>query len=319
MAMMLFAIYVVVNHLNALTPKVIWTAIGILAVSVAGRFLFQWLMDICMSAKGFDMFRDYRLAIGERMRKVPMGYFSEQRLSTIQMVLTSTVMELEQYSMLAITDLTGGVLMTLVMMVFFLFYNPIFALVTLAGLCVGMWLLHIIQAAAIKHTPKVLAAQENMTTQALEYVRGISVLRAFSQLEGSESAVYESFDRKRQADLEQEYASLPLLKIYQAVYKITGCVLMFTAVALYLAGSIKLTYCLMFIISAFLVYAEMEQMGDGAFLARKITTELNRLEAVTDMPEMDTSTKELKPRNFDIEFRNVSFGMIPVGSSTMCL
>lgn len=308
MAMMMFAVYVVVDHLNALNAQVILRALSILLGSIAGRFLFQWLMDICMSAKGFDMFRDYRLSIGERMRKAPMGYFSEQRLGSIQTVLTSTVIELEQYSMMAITDLTGGVLMTLVMMVFFLFYNPIFALVTLCGLCIGMWVLHIIQIAAGKYTPKVLAAQENMTTQALEYVRGISVLRSFSQGEGSEDGVYESFDRKRQADLEQEYASLPLLKIYQAVYKVTGCLLMFTAVALYLAGSITLTYCLMFIISAFLVYAEMEQMGDGAFLARKITTELNRLEAVTDMPKMDNSTKELKPQSFDIELRNVSFG-----------
>lgn len=156
-----------------------------------------------------------------------MEYFSEQRLGSIQTVLTSTVNELEQYSMLAITDLTGGVLMTPVMMVYFLFYNPIFAPLTLAGLFVGMLVLHIIQHQATKHTPEVLAAQENMTIQAMEYIRGIAVLRAFSQANGSENEVYESFDRKRQADLDQEYATLPLLKVYQAVYKTTpwppGC------------------------------------------------------------------------------------------------
>jgi ATP-binding cassette subfamily B protein len=307
MAMMLLAVFVIVQNLEHLTPKHIWTALGILAASIAGRFLFQWLMDIAMSAKGFDMFRDYRLSIGDRMRKSPMGYFSEQKLGSIQTVLTSTVNELEQYSMMAITDLTGGVLMTLVMMVFFLFYNPVFALITLAGLCVGMLVLNLIQNKAIKHTPNVLAAQENMTIQVIEYIRGISVLRAFSQSNGAENAVYESFDRKRQADLDQEYASLPLLKIYQAVYKITGCGLMFTACALYISGGITLSYCLMFIISAFLVYSEMEQMGDGAFLARKITTELNRIETVTDMPEMDTSANILVPENYDIELRDVSF------------
>ncbi len=147
-----------------------------------------------------------------------------------------------------------------------------------------------------------------MTIQSLEYIRGIAVLRAFSQAHGSEDTVYASFERKRQADLEQEYASLPLLKIYQAVYKVTGCVLMFAAVTFFLAGQISLSYCLMFIIAAFIVYSEMEQMGDGAFLARKITTELNRLETVTNMPKMDTSSAELQPQNFDIELQNVSFG-----------
>lgn len=308
MGLMIFAIFIVVQNLDALTGKVIWTAFAILIVSVAGRFLFQWLMDISMSAKGYDMFRDYRLAIGERMRKAPMGYFSEQKLGSIQTALTSTVTELEQYSMLAITDLTGGVLMTVVMMVYFLFFEPIFALITLAGLCVGMLVLHAIQREAIRHTPKVLAAQEHMTTQALEYIRGISVLRSFSQEEGSEGAVYESFDRKRQADLDQEYASLPLLKLYQAVYKVTGCVMMFAAAVLYIGNKIPMSYCLMFIVCSFIVYSEMEQMGDGAFLARKITAELNRLETVTAMPEMDISHKELKPENFDIQLKDISFG-----------
>ena len=210
--------------------------------------------------------------------------------------------------MMAIMDLTGGVLMALAVTAFFLIVQPLFALITLVGLGLGMLILHIIQWEAVKHTPNVLAAQENMTIQALEYIRGISVLRAFSQADGSEGAVYAAFDRKRQADLDQEYASLPLLKIYSAVYKLTGCVMMFAAAALYVAGSISLSYCLLFIISSFIVYSEMEQMGDGAFMARKITTELNRLEAVTDMPRMDTSEWKLEPECFDIELRDISFG-----------
>ena len=105
-------------------------------------------------------------------------------------------------------------ILTLVMMVYFLFFAPVFALITLVGLCAGMAVLHMIQKAAAKHTPKVLAAQENMTIQALEYIRGISVLRAFSQDGGSENAVSEAFEQKRQADLDQEYASLPLSLIH---------------------------------------------------------------------------------------------------------
>lgn len=112
MAMMLMAVYVVISHLDSLTAEVIGQGLGILIASVFGRFLFQWLEDISMSAKGFDIFRDYRLAIGEKMKSAPMGYFSDQRLGTIQTTLTSTVVELEQYSMLFITDITGGVSMS---------------------------------------------------------------------------------------------------------------------------------------------------------------------------------------------------------------
>lgn len=308
MAMIIFAIFLILNNLDALNSKVILNSLWILLGSIFGRFLFQWLMDISMSAKGFDMFRDYRLNIGDRLKKAPMGYFSEQKLGTIQTVLTSTVVELEQYSMLAITDLTGGVFMALVMTILFLFYNPLFSVLTLIGLGVGMWVLSLIQKSAVKHTPLVQAAQENLVTQSLEYIRGIAVMRAFSIDREYEEAVYKAFDRKKQADLDQEHAAAGLLKWYSAVYKITGSLLMLLSVTLYLTDAISLVYCLMFIICAFIVYSEMEQMGDGAFLAKKITTELDRLENVTKMPVMNTSSRELKPEHFDIELKNVTFG-----------
>lgn len=307
MSLMLLAVYIVVDNLEGLTSQTIRSAVFVLIGSVLGRFLFQWLMDISMSAKGFDMFRDYRLEIGEKLKKAPMGYFSEQRLGSIQTVLTSTIVELEQYSMLAIMDLTGGVFMALVITVMFLFVSPPMALLSLAGLMAGIAVLHVISRRAAKHTPIVLAAQENLVTQSLEYIKGISVLRSFSQTVSSEGAVYTAFDRKRQADLAQEHASVGLMKGFTAVFKITGCGMLFLASALYLSGIITLPYCLMFLVSAFLIYSEFEQMGDGAFLSKKINTELDRLETVTEIPDMDTTSEELVSDNFDIELRNVSF------------
>ena len=60
MSLILIAVYVVAENLNHLTMKTVWSALGIVTVSILLRILFQWLMDITMSARGFDMFRDYR-------------------------------------------------------------------------------------------------------------------------------------------------------------------------------------------------------------------------------------------------------------------
>lgn len=307
MAMMLLAIYVVVDHLDSLTTGVIFQALYILIGSIAGRFLFQWLCDISMSAKGFDMFRDYRLAIGEKMKSAPMGYFSEQRLGAIQTTLTSTVVELEQYSMLFITDMTGGVSMAVIVIVMLGFYSIWMSLLSLVGLLVGLLVMNRLVAAAAIHTARVQAAQEHLVTQSLEYIRGIAVLRAFSQTEGRDGAVYESFRRRQQAALEQERASLPLLRLYTLVYKVTSCGLLFLAAALYLEGQIPLSYCFMFLVASFILYSEMESMGDGAFLSKKITTELDRLETVTNIPTMDKTDRALDARRFDIELKDVTF------------
>ena len=307
MAVMLLAVFVVVENLEHLSRGVILQALYILIGSIAGRFLFQWLGDISMSAKGFDMFRDYRLAIGEKMKSAPMGYFSEQRLGTIQTTLTSTVVELEQYSMLFITDMTGGISMAVIIIVCMAFYSPLMSLLSLVGLLAGLLVMNRLIHAAATHTVKVQEAQEHLVTQSLEYIRGIAVMRAFCRNEGRDGAVYEAFRERQQAALDQEKASLPLLRLYTLVYKLTGCGLLFLAAALYLQGTISLSYCFMFLVAAFIIYSEMETMGDGAFLSKKITTELDRLEAVTNIPGMDRSDRELEAERFDIELRDISF------------
>ena len=56
------------------------------------------------------------------------------------------------------------------------------------------------------------------------------------------------------------------MKLYEAVFKITSCLLFLLSALLYLWGVIALPYCLLFIICAFLMFMELELMNDGAFL-----------------------------------------------------
>ena len=163
-------------------------------------------------------------------------------------------------------------------------------------------------------------AQEELVTQSLEYIRGIAVLRSFSQTVGQDGAAYQSFRRRQKAALDQEKAALPALRLYILVFKLTGCALMFLSTFLYLQGAISLTYCFLFLVASFILYSEMEVMGDGSFLDKKIATELDRLEAVTNIPSLDRTDKALAPGRFDIELKDVSFSYGGGGrSSTMFL
>ena len=108
---MMFGVFWILLHLDGLSPAIIGQAFGVILGSVLGRFFFQWMYDRTMSGSGYDIFRDYRLEIGERLKQAPMGYFSEQNLGTIQAMLTTTIADLEGYSMLAIEQMTSGVAM----------------------------------------------------------------------------------------------------------------------------------------------------------------------------------------------------------------
>ena len=93
---MMFGVFWILLHLDNLTPTIIGQAFCVILGSVLGRFCFQWMYDRTMSGSGYDIFRDYRLKIGDRLKQAPMGYFSEQNLGTIQAMLTTTIADLEE-------------------------------------------------------------------------------------------------------------------------------------------------------------------------------------------------------------------------------
>lgn len=273
-----------------------------------GRFFFQWMYDRTMSGTGYDIFRDYRLEIGEKLKQAPMGYFSEQNLGTIQTILTTTIADLEGYSMLAIEQMTSGVAMAALMSIMMFFFNPIIAILSLIGLLLGLLVLRWVRSRAAQYAPIYQEAQENLVSKTMEYIRGISVLRSFSKGEEGQREVRSAFQKKWDADYGQEKATAGVLRFYILVYKLMSCVLIAAAGLLFMAGKISLPYCLTFLFCAFTVYSDLETMGNSAFLSKKINTELDRLEEVTNIPQMDTSTDKLETSHYDITLDHVSFG-----------
>lgn len=197
--------------------------------------------------------------------------------------------------------------MAVIIIIMLGFYSLPMALLSLAGLAAGLLVLRVIQKRATIFTMKVQGAQEKMVTEVLEYIRGIAVLRAFLQDKEGQSAVYQAFESRRQAAYEQEHAAAGIMKLYSFVFKLTSCGLLFLASVLYLKGAFPLSYCLMFLVSSFLIYAELETMGDGAFLARKINNELDRLGLIADIPSLDRTDRSFGPGSSDIELRDVTF------------
>ena len=82
-----------------------------------------------------------------------MGYFSEQNLGTIQAMLTTTIADLEGYSMLAIEQMTSGVAMTILTSVMMFFFSPVIAGLSLAGLVLGMLVLRWVRLRAAQYAP----------------------------------------------------------------------------------------------------------------------------------------------------------------------
>lgn len=286
MAGMLGAIWWAVEMRGALSGTVALQCLGLLLASVAGQYACQYLIDVKMDAEGFHIFRDLRLRVGDRLKDAPMGFFSEQRLAAI-------------------------------MGAFFLVVAPPIAGITFLGIAAGLAVLNVLLRRAGKATGDVLAAQEAMSDTVFEYARGMVTLRMYATPDESLARVKGAFEAKRTADERQEAAAQGLLKLYALVFNLASCGVLFAACALYLSGALPLSWALTLLAASFMIYGELIAANNGAFLAKKIGNELDRVDEVCALPHQDTTDAELRPGSFDIELERVSFAYDAAGGEVI--
>lgn len=308
MAGMLAAVWWALEQRDSLDLSVALQCLGILLASVAGQYLFQYLVDIKMDAQGFHIFRDLRLRVGDCLKGAPMGYFSEQRLSAITTTLTTTVHQLEEFMTICLTGLSGGVAMAVIMGAFFLAFAPPVAAITFAGIAVGLIVLEWLRRRSTAVTKEVTAAQEAMTDAVIEFARGMAVLRAYASHDAALVDIKRAFEQKRLADYHQEAAAQGVLKLYALVFNLASCAVLFAACALYLAGALPMTWALTLMVAAFMIYGELISANNSAFLTKKIEGELDRIDEVCAIPKQDTTDEPLSPQGFDLVMEEVSFG-----------
>ena len=305
---MLFSVLFILINLEKLNMLIILQAVLIVGISILGRFIFQYLCDRNLSASGYEIFRDKRIEIGEKLKKAPMGYFSEKNLGTIQTILTTTISDLEAMAMLAVNFIVGGFFHAFSMTVMLLIFCYPVGLISLTAIILGIAVLGLIAKQAETHSSVMQEAQEQLVTHAIEYIRGISVLRSFKKGKEGKDKIEEAFSKKCNVDIAVTEATALVMKLYEMIYKVASCVLVFVAEILYLHHSIPLSYTLMFIVSAFLIFMELELINNGAFLSKMLATQLDRLEYISDIPSLDENGKDITINSYDIEFKNVDFG-----------
>lgn len=322
----IFAILNILLNIRGLTVNTIWSSTWILAGSVVGKSIMKYLICIYMSANGYKVFCEKRLETGNRMKRAPMGFFSEQNLGMINTALSSATTELESFSMVAVDNIVGGIIQAVFVMLVLLYFNWQVALLALVGMLLSSSVLKLVKSRTTKQAPRREAAREKMVSKVIEYIQGISVIRAFGRQPDDE--IDQVLEETKDSYITMEKQVMGIVHLYKGILEVfTGMILGCTAWQMFF-GQLNFPVGVMFLISSFTIYSQMETMGNGAFLLRMLDSSLNRMERVMNIPIMDEGAKKIDPENCDIQLRNVSFGydsrtiikninlVIPQGTST---
>jgi ABC-type multidrug transport system fused ATPase/permease subunit len=97
------------------------------------------------------------------------------------------------------------------------------------------------------------------------------------------------------------------IRRFLGISRETGAKFWTDSLKFYFAGTMELLYCIMMMISAFMVYESLDSMSSFTALMRNIRIAVTQTKEILDMPPMDIDGEELTPEVRDIELRNVGF------------
>ncbi len=304
------AVFIVLTELQAghpITGQTWGIVVGLIAGGLLLRILFKYLVYRLQSTAGFEFVARERIALGDRLRNVPMGFFHDNSMGDITATVTTDLNFLENYSMHILDKVTTGVLSMIVMAACILAFDRRIGLIFVAGILLSFPIYSFMQRKGKDLSAKRQKIQSEAVSATLEYVQGISVVKSFNMCDKNLSDIEDAYEKNADASYGVERVFTPLNMTYSLVFRIAACVIMLFAGILAVGGDLSFANLAVILIASFTIFNPIEVMGQMTTMIRTMDAALDRVERIKKAKKIDEDGKDIVLDSFDIAFQHVSF------------
>lgn len=304
------AVFLVLMELQngqSLTGQTWGIVIGFIAGGLILRMVFKYLVYRLQSTAGFEFVARERIALGDRLRNVPMGFFHDNSVGDITATVTTDLNFLENYSMHILDKVTTGVLSMIVMAACILAFDWRIGLIFVAGILLSFPIYSHMQKKGKALSAKRQKIQSEAVAATLEYVQGISVVKSYNMCDKNLSDIEDAYEKNAAASYGVERVFTPLNMTYSMVFRISACIIMLFAGILAVGGDLSFANLAVILIASFTIFNPIEVMGQMTTMIRTMDAALDRVERIKKAKKIDENGRDLPLDSFDIAFEHVSF------------
>lgn len=308
-AMKIPAIMIVLMDItdNTLSSKTVFLSLAIMFVSITVDFFVRKKSAMLQTEAGYNAAANKRIEIAQHLRYLPMGYFNKNSLGSITSVATNTMENLGDVATRVVMMSTQGILNTALIIVMLLCFDSRIGLIAAAGVILFFVVNSLLQKAGDKLSAEKVESDQKLVSEIMEYVQGIAEVKSYNLFGKQTKKLNKAIDNNVKVNTEMEFAFIPYMTIQNIITKLTGAVMMFVSVLLYLNGSMSLMICIGMTICAFMLYSSLEQAGSYSALLRTIDICIDKAQKILDLDTMDIDGKDIIPQNYDIDVNNIEF------------
>lgn len=285
-------------------------AIAAFVVSVANILLyFAALMLSHLSA--FRIETNMRRTAMERLMHVPLGFFDTQNTGRMRKIIDEDSSQTHTFVAHILPDVAGSVVAPIGIIVLLLAVDWQLGIAAMVPIVCAFGIMGYMMNPKNNDFQRMyLDAQEKMSAEAVEYVRGIPVVKVFQQTVFSFKRFHDSIINYR--DLVIRYTLLWRTPMSAYTIAINAFAFLLVPTGIILIGhggetSIIVSDMVLYVLIAPIIAANVMKamhLSQNLFLANEA---VDRLEKLTATPPLPESSEPEKAAAFDVSLRNVSF------------
>ena len=294
--------------------KCILLGVAVLA-GVILQTVFEHATNVLQSATGYKVFADMRIRLGDHLRKLPMGYFTEGNIGKISSVLATDMVFIEENCMGVLSELVTFIISQGIMTIMMFVMDVRLGLLSLFVVALFIVVGNLMFRTTMKHSVIKQECAESLTEEVLDFAEGIGIIKSYNMLGEKSKRLSDEFEKSCKESIDFEVAYSPWARALYLTFGIgTSLVLALCAYLLH-NGEISDIYMVGMALFLFDLFVSIKSYYGQMARLTVTNASLDRIEEVFAAEELkDEGTKQLQnvtdpgDKLEEIEYDHVTFG-----------
>ena len=312
------SIYLIIRELVGVFPEMAavnistvltyaWMALG----GIAGNIILYFAALTCSHLAAFGTLYELKLLFSRHITQIPLGYHITIGSGKLRKIMDENIESIEGFIAHQLPDFVGALVAPVAMIFILLGVDWRFGIVTLLGIVLGF----VVQFSgfngeAKEKMHKFQKAQENMNGASVEYVRGMSVIKAFNQTANSFKRLSKSIADYTSFVLEYALGWQNCMPAFTTI--INNIYLLLIPVGIFIGMNTTdyRSYSLTFIFYLVLVPAISGVLNKIMYISESFTQidgNVERMDEILNIPVLPESGAKTELSSYNINFEHVTF------------
>ncbi|MDU6098052.1 ABC transporter ATP-binding protein [Peptoniphilus harei] len=272
-----------------------------------GSVIFHEISTLISHNLAFRIIEDERKKLVRKINRLSMGEIEKRSSGEWTQFMVETLNKIEQPIAHVIPEVIANLIIPIALVVIIFIMDWRIGIANLITLPLGVLFSILMMGGYEEKSRNYQEAAKNMNTTAVEYIRGIQVIKAFNKSASSYGKFVDAVNSNRDSMLNWYLSVCFYMTAAMEVLPSTLLFVLPTSLYLYMNGSIEVGNLIMCVLLSYACYKPLIKVMSHMDTMANVRVVIDEIKNVMELPELERGNGEEKIRSYDINFENVCF------------